>query len=185
MFSPLIEITSPAFDVEFFIAYATEQNFTGTPVYKRDGCYLHINAAEQLKKAILLAAGLGLRFKLFDAFRPQEAQEKLWAHTPDPEFLADPRRGSPHSRGVALDLTLIDKQGRELDMGTSFDAFTPLSHHGVTDIPKEAQQNRLVLLGIMTLAGWDFYSNEWWHYQLFHAKDYPLLTDRLVGTRMM
>ena len=181
----LIEIKKQEFDVEFFIAYATENNFTGKPVYKNPYCYLHVNAAERLRKAIMLAKGLGLRFKIFDAFRPQEAQEILWAHTPDPEFLADPKRGSAHSRGVAIDLTLLNNQGQELDMGTAFDAFTPLSHHAVTEISKEAQQNRLLLLGIMTAAGWDFYANEWWHYQLFCAKDYPLLRCRETGTNIM
>ena len=54
-------------------------------------------------------------------------------------------------------------------MGTAFDAFTPLSHHGRTDVSAEAQRNRLLLMGLMTAAGWDFYRNEWWHYQLFDA----------------
>ena len=84
-------------------------------------------------------------------------------HTPDPEFLADPRRGSPHSRGAAVDLSLVDRDGQLLDMGTPFDAFTPLSHHGAAAVPAAAQRNRLVLLGLMTTAGWDFYSKEWWH----------------------
>lgn len=181
----LIEITKPAFDVEFFIAYATSENFTGRPIYKNPYCYLHTDAATRLRKAVLLASAQGLRLKIFDAFRPQEAQEALWAHTPDPEFLADPRRGSAHSRGVAVDLTLIDADGAELDMGTAFDAFTPLSHHAVTEISKEAQHNRLLLLGLMSAAGWDFYQNEWWHYQLFHAKEYPLLHDAEAGTKIM
>lgn len=181
----LIPITHPEFDVDFYIAYATSDNFTGTPVYKNPFCYLHPDAAACLQKAIHLAAGLGLRLKIFDAFRPQEAQEMLWAHTPDPEFLADPRRGSAHSRGVAVDLTLIDPTGKELDMGTAFDAFTPLSHHAVTDISRNAQQNRLILLGLMSAAGWDFYKNEWWHYQLFNAREYPLFRDSEAGTGMM
>src|SRR5262249_59993449 len=110
----------------------------------------------------------------------------VWRARPDPEFLADPRRGSPHSRGVAVDVTLVDASGRELDMGTGFDAFTPLSKHGVTaGIGLDAQRNRLVLLGIMTSAGWDFYHNEWWHYQLFNARDYPLLSDRDLPQPMM
>ena len=97
---------------------------------------------------------------------------------PDPEFLADPRRGSPHSRGVAVDLTLIDKaSGEALDMGTGFDAFTPLSHHGNTAISPQAQKNRMLLMGLMTIAGWDFYRNEWWHYQLFDSRDYALYGD--------
>ena len=116
---------------------------------------------------------------------PVEAQWALWNARPDPEFLADPRRGSPHSRGVAVDLTLLDGGGRELDMGTAFDAFTPLSHHGRTDVSAEAQRNRLLLMGLMTAAGWDFYRNEWWHYQLFDARRYPLICDADLPRPMM
>ncbi len=123
--------------------------------------------------------------KIFDAFRPSEAQWKLWNHTPDPDFLADPRRGSPHSRGAAVDLTLIDGDGRELEMGTPFDTFSPLSHHGADGISLEARRNRLLLLGLMTTAGWDFYRNEWWHYQLFDSRRFPVLDDSVLGEGMM
>ena len=182
----LVEIAPPAYDVDIFIAYATAQNFTGKPVYARPGCYLHPDAAACLAKAIALAATMGLRFKVFDAFRPSEAQWVLWNHTPDPEFLADPKRGSPHSMGAAVDLTLIDGKGVELDMGTAFDAFTPLSHHGVLDISAEAQRNRALLLGLMTAAGWDFYRNEWWHYQLFSPRGrYEVLSDKILPQPMM
>lgn len=180
----LVTISPSAFDVDIDIKYATSDNFTGRPVYKAPKCYLHAEAAEALRKAIAIAKSLGLRFLVFDAFRPSEAQWKLWEHTPDPEFLADPAKGSPHSRGVAVDLTLTDK-GKALDMGTAFDAFTPLSHHGRMDIPVEAQKNRLLLMGIMTTAGWDFYRNEWWHYQLFNSRNYPLIKDSEAGTGMM
>jgi zinc D-Ala-D-Ala dipeptidase len=181
----LVEIKPPAFDADFFIAYATEHNFTGRAVYKKPLCYLHPDAARCLEKAIELASALGYRFKIFDAFRPQEAQEALWAHTPDPEFLADPAIGSNHSRGVAIDLTLLGKSGRELDMGTGFDAFTPHSHHAVTEISQEAQVNRFLLLGIMTAAGWDYNKNEWWHYQLHNASTYPLLRSNDLGLGMI
>ena len=70
-------------------------------------------------------------------------------------------------------------------MGTGFDAFTPLSHHANTDIPVAAQRNRLLLLGLMSAAGWDFYGNEWWHYQLFDARQYPLLGDADLPRPMM
>ena len=146
---------------------------------------LHADAAKCLRKLITLAAGTGYRIKIFDAYRPQEAQEKLWAHTPDPDFLANPASGSPHSRGVALDLTLLDVNGNELDMGTEFDAFTPKSYHGNLEISAQAQNNRHILLGLMTASGWDFYSHEWWHYQLFNPRAYRLLTDKESGTRMM
>ncbi len=182
----LIEITPPAYDIDWDIAYATPDNFTGKPVYGRPACFLHTDAAACLTRAIELARPLGLRFKIFDAFRPSEAQWVLWNHTPDPDFLADPRRGSPHSMGAAVDLTLIDADGAELDMGTAFDAFTPLSHHGTLEISALAQRNRAVLLGIMTAAGWDFFRNEWWHYQLFDARArYPVLGDAALPIPMM
>jgi D-alanyl-D-alanine dipeptidase len=181
----LVEIGAPIRDVVLDIRYATSGNFTGKPVYARGGCYLHADAANALDRAIALAKPLGLRLKVFDAFRPSEAQWLLWNVRPDPEFLADPRKGSPHSRGVAVDLTLLDGAGREFDMGTGFDAFTPLSHHANMEISPAAQANRLTLLGLMSAAGWDFYKNEWWHYQLFDAKRYALLADADAPVPMM
>lgn len=181
----LVEITAADYDVLFDIAYATEHNFTGKPVYSAAKCYLHEEAAAMLKEAIALADAIGYKFKIFDAFRPSEAQWKLWEHTPDPDFLADPNRGSPHSRGVAIDLTLCRQDGSELEMGTLFDAFTPLSHHGSREVSPQAQKNRHLLMGIMTSAGWDFYRNEWWHYQLFNSRNYELFTDTEAGTEMM
>jgi len=181
----LVPIAPPDFDVDLRIAYATADNFTGAPIYARAACYLHPEATECLERAITIAAGLGFRLRLFDGYRPTEAQWALWRHTPDPEFLADPRRGSPHSRGAALDLTLIDHAGRALDLGTPFDHFSPSSHHGSRGVSVEAQRNRLLLLGLMTDAGWDFYRNEWWHYQLFNARRLPLLSDSAAATRMM
>jgi zinc D-Ala-D-Ala dipeptidase len=181
----LIEIRQPEFDVELDIAYATPRNFSGAPVYARPACFLNPEATVRLRAAIGLARAIGLRFRIFDAYRPTEAQWKLWQHTPDPNFLADPRRGSPHSRGAALDLTLLDGAGLALDMGTEFDAFTPLSHHACLDVSTTVQRNRTLLLGLMTAAGWDFYGNEWWHYQLFDSRRFPLLSDSAAGTKMM
>ena len=84
----------------------------------------------------------------------QHMFKKLWEFLPDPIFIAHPEKGSPHSRGVALDLT-ITKEGKELDMGTEFDEFSKLSYHGSLDISDVAYKNRVILLGIMTDSGWD------------------------------
>jgi D-alanyl-D-alanine dipeptidase len=181
----IVSIMPPEYDVDVALAYATAANITGQPVYRNPRCWLRQTAAAHLRRAIDLAAPLGLRLRIFDALRPSEAQWALWNARPDPEFLADPRRGSPHSRGVAVDVTLLDSAGRELDMGTPFDAFTPRSHHARTDIGVEAQRNRLLLLGLMTAAGWDFYRNEWWHYQLFDARRFDVLADADLPEPMM
>jgi D-alanyl-D-alanine dipeptidase len=180
----LIEITADSHGVELDIVYASERNVTGRPVYARPAAFLHRHAAAKLARAAELAGKLGYRLRLFDAFRPSEAQWVFWNHVPDPDFFADPRKGSPHSRGVAVDLTLT-RDGAPLDMGTGFDALTPLSYHGSTEIPVEAQRNRYALLGIMSSAGWDFYMNEWWHYQLFQPRQYPLLSDSVLPRSMM
>lgn len=180
----LIDIASP--DILLDLRYATTDNFTGRVLYKQPKAYLHPDAAEKFRKAIELAAAVGYRIKLFDAFRPLEVQRMLWEHTPDPDFISNPETGScPHCRGVAVDLTLLDARGRELDMGTAFDDFSKASWHGDLTVSVEAQKNRHMLLGIMSAAGWDFYRNEWWHYQLFKSREFELLTDAKVGTGLL
>ena len=181
----LIEIAPLRFDVDLDLRYATARNLTGAPIYARPLCLLHGEAAAPLVRAVALARGLGLRLCLFDGFRPVEAQWSLWRALPDPRYIADPRRGSNHSRGTALDLTLADAAGRPLDMGTGFDDMTPLSHHGRTDLAPEVQRHRALLAGTMTGAGWQLYPYEWWHYQLNGAERYPLLSDSAVGGKMM
>ncbi len=182
----LISISSESHGVALDIKYATQDNFTGKPIYTRPGCYLLKEANILLERAIELARVQGWHFLIFDAFRPSEAQFKMWAHTPDPNFLSDPKKGSPHSRGVAVDLTLVETStGKIFDMGTNFDAFTPLSFHGNLEISKKAQENRFILLGLMTAAGWDCYLKEWWHYQLFDSKSYELLSDKALETSMI
>jgi len=182
---PIIEVTPQSHGAEIDLRYATDDNFTGHPVYAAAHCYLNSEAATTLARAVDLAGRLGLRLRVFDALRPAEAQWVLWNHTPDPEFLADPRSGSPHSRGAAVDVGLLDAMGEPLDMGTPFDAFTPLSHHGASAISPAAQRNRMLLLGLMTAAGWDFYSKEWWHYQLFNSRRFPLIADSALPKPMM
>jgi zinc D-Ala-D-Ala dipeptidase len=181
---PLVRITPEKYGVDIALAYATADNFTARPVYKAHaGAWLHQDAVPLLERTVALAMPLGLTVRILDAFRPSEAQWVLWNHSPDPDFLADPRRGSPHSMGVAIDLELIDRASQTpLDMGTAFDAFTPLSHHGHQEISPQAQRHRHLLMGIMTTAGWDFFRNEWWHYQMFNPRPtHPVLSDQVLG----
>lgn len=182
---PLLDILPGRSGLLIDLAYARADNVTGRPIYARARCLLHPAAALLIDRAAEIARPHGLRLKIFDAYRPPEAQWVLWNAFPDPEFVADPRRGSPHSRGVAIDLTLVDQEGRELAMGTPFDDFTAASHHGSLAVPPEAQRNRALLLGLMTAAGWDFYRNEWWHYQLFNARAYPLISDSALTEGLM
>lgn len=182
----LVEITPQEYDVEIDIVYATDRNITGAPIYTRPACYLHADAAACLKKAAAMAKRQGVKLRILDAFRPQEAQRALWNHSPNPDFVANPDFGSPHGRGVAIDLTLIDQNGKELDMGAGFDEMHNRSYHGSELISKQAEANRLLLLGIMVSAGFEYYDHEWWHYQLPDAaRKYPLFSDSALAQPMM
>jgi D-alanyl-D-alanine dipeptidase len=150
------------------IRYATADNLTGAPIYLRPVALLRPEAHALLLAAAARAAVLGLRIKVFDAFRPVEAQWALWRALPDARFVSDPAadRGL-HPRGIAVDLTVLDgASGEELDMGTGFDDMTPLSAQDCLDLPPAAIRNRALLLGIMAATGWEHIASEWWHYQV-------------------
>jgi len=180
----LIDLKSSGIDLDFEIAYATSGNFTGAAIYAKPRALLQPEAAENLAKAAELVARLGLRIRLYDAFRPTEAQWALWNAAPGNLYVADPRKGGPHTRGVAVDLTLLDPEGQPLDMGGPFDE---LSENAWVDAPvtPAQQRNRHLLLGLMTAAGWDCYLKEWWHFQLFDPRRYPSMTDAEAGAGMM
>ena len=150
------------------LRYATADNLTGRAIYTRPVALLRPEAHAMLRAAAARAAVLGLRLRVFDAFRPMEAQWALWRALPDPQFVADPAQETGlHPRGVAVDLTLTDPAtGPDLDMGTGFDAMAPQSAHAALDLPAEAVRNRALLLGTMAAAGWEHIASEWWHYQV-------------------
>jgi zinc D-Ala-D-Ala dipeptidase len=172
---PLILITGPTHGVEIDLIYASNNNFTGQVIYESALCFLHPQAEAGLRKAIAAARGMGFQLRIFDAFRPQEAQEALWAVAPNPAYIADPAKGSNHTRGVAVDLTLVGADGQALDMGTPVDTMSTASHHFHAAHPVEIQLNRMKLLTIMLEAGFVHHPNEWWHYQLPDAKQFPLI----------
>lgn len=176
--TPLVAITEETHPVILDIKYATTDNFTGQILYSRPLLYLHADAMPLFEKAISLAKAQGLKLKIFDGFRPRAAADRMWEFCPDPNYVAPPDKGSNHTRGVAIDLTLADQNGQELDMGTPFDSFSPDSHHGpnIVSLSPECVRNRCILLGLMIQAGWDYYNNEWWHYQLIDSRGYTLLT---------
>ncbi len=181
MAHPLISISPDTHDVVLDLIYATPHNIAGQPIYARQICLLHRDAELRLRQAITLAAAEGCKLKIFDAFRPQEAQWMLWDTAPDKAYVADPRLGSNHTRGTAIDLTLVDFTGRELDMGTAFDDMTTLSHHFSDQVSALAQANRLLLLKLMHQAGFDHIAHEWWHYALPGHEHYELIPSTHLG----
>ena len=171
----LVHITEHSHDVLIDLVYAGENNFTGQAIYDHPLCFLRPQAEAGLRQAILAARGFGLRLKILDAFRPQEAQEALWAVAPNPDYIADPAIGSNHTRGVAIDLTLVSANGVPLDMGTPVDTMSPASHHFHAGHSAAVQVNRMRLLTVMLEAGFVHHPREWWHYQLPGAERFALI----------
>ena len=171
----LIKVNKKNIDVLIDLRYSTNNNFTKEKVYFSQECYIHKVAYEHLHIAVEIAKKQKLILKIFDAYRPTYVQKALWEFDPNPNFLSDPQKGSPHTRGIAIDLTLTDFNGNELEMGTKFDDFSEKAYHLSEDLERKVRTNRHLLLSIMTLAGFDFYHKEWWHYQLFNPSQYPLI----------
>ena len=171
----LVAITEHSHDVLIDLVYASANNFTGRVIYRHGRCFLHPQAESSLRRAVLAARGLGFRLKILDAFRPQAAQEALWAAAPNPDYIADPKKGSNHTRGVAVDLTLASADGQALDMGTPVDTMTAASHHFHAGHAAAVQVNRMRLLTVMLEAGFVHHPREWWHYQLPGADQFPLM----------
>jgi D-alanyl-D-alanine dipeptidase len=141
---------------------------------------LHTDAATALAKAISIAALAGLKLVVYDAYRPQQAQSQLWDACPNPEYVVDVAIGSNHSRGTAIDVTLMDEHDNVLDMGAGFDEMHDRSHAWHPSVPPEAQRNRLLLNAVMYGGGFVGISSEWWHFELPNAASYPLLDDQFA-----
>lgn len=118
---------------------------------------------------------MGLGLKVFDGYRPWSVQKKMWAVYPQPDYVADPAKGSRHNRGAAVDLTLIKLDGTELQMPTGFDDFTDKAHRDYMDLPPEAIKNRELLQRVMEEHHFHGLKTEWWHFDLEHAGQYDIL----------
>jgi zinc D-Ala-D-Ala dipeptidase len=159
------------------LRYATNSNFTHQQLYKKgDRTYLRKPAASALKEVQNELTIMGLGLKIFDAYRPYSATKTMWDLVGDERYVANPKNGSGHNRGLAVDLTIIDlNTGSELDMGTGFDNFTDTAHHNFTNLPERVLKNRVLLRGLMEKHGFKALSTEWWHYSWPNDKNYSVL----------
>ena len=175
--SPEFRHLSTVAGIAVDLRYATDNNFVGRDLYSPFDCaWLHRDAAAALERVVawLKLARPGATALVLDALRPQRVQQQLWdalAGTELQMYLANPARGSIHSFGMALDITILDEAGRELDMGTGFDDLTERSHPALERVMlargeiTEAQiANRQLLRDAMFQAGFQGIGTEWWHY---------------------
>lgn len=163
--SDFVRLKDLSSDFVYELKYATPDNFLKQAVYDCGECYLRKSTAEALVKANEAFKQLGYRIKLFDCYRPLSVQKKMWKILPGTHYVANPAKGSKHNRGAAVDLTLVDAQGKELNMGTPFDFFGKEAHHTYTEHTKEVLENRKLLKETLNKYNFKSIYSEWWHYE--------------------
>ena len=168
-------------EVPVELKYATTDNFTGQVIYEFSTVYLRYGTVMKLAAVQKDLQELGLSLKIWDAFRPVSAQHRLWEVCPDRRYVADPNAGfSDHSRGNTVDVTLVDSQGREVEMPTGFDDFTKKADRDYSDCSAAAGDNALILQVLMEKHGFSGYKNEWWHFT--DTENYPVEETFLSGS---
>ena len=151
-------------DIVVELKYAAEDNFTGAGIYSFQDAYLRYGTVKKLAEAQAQLRESGRGLKIWDAFRPVQAQWALWNACPDANFVVNPENGySSHSRGNTVDVTMVEG-GMELPMPTGFDDFSPLADRDYSDCPPEEAANALELETLMSACGFRPYFGEWWHF---------------------
>lgn len=119
-------------------------------------------------------SGLGL--KIYDGYRPYSVTVQFFKSASDKSFVANPKDGSRHNRGCAIDLTLINlKTGKELDMPTAYDSFAAQAASDYNNLPENLIKNRSLLRSVMERNGFSVLNNEWWHFDFIGWKNYELM----------
>ena len=159
---------------KYDMKYATDDNFLKEKVYECDDCLVRYKTAKQLINANNSFKILGYKIKFFDCYRPLSIQKKMWKIYPDKRYVANPSKGSNHNRGSAVDITLVDNLGNELEMGTGFDFFGRKAHHAYQNLPPQVLENRKLLKSVMETNGFWSITSEWWHYNLSKSYQYKV-----------
>ncbi len=161
-------------DFVYDMKYATEDNFLHSKVYECEACYLRYKTVKSLLKANEKFMKKGYRIILYDCYRPLSIQKKMFEIVSNPKYVADPKKGSIHNRGGAVDISLVDSNGNELDMGTPFDFFGVEASHYYELLSDKQITNRKLLRKIMTQNNFKIFDSEWWHYNLKNAQKDPV-----------
>lgn len=166
-----VQLMDPSITLD--IRYATTDNFTHSKIYDCPRCLLRPEAAEAIIKANKALKPRGLTLKMFDCYRPRPYQQRLWDKVPNPNYVTPPTKGSMHSRGAAVDLTIVNAKGQELDMGTPYDFFGEEAHTDYTRLSAQVLENRNLLRKTLEAVGFKGIRTEWWHFS-YQKRNYPL-----------
>jgi D-alanyl-D-alanine dipeptidase len=180
--SPLVDVAPLVPRAVLDIRYATPDNFTGKTLYPSARCLLRREVAARLVRAAARLERKGYRLRLYDCYRPLSVQRAMWTAYPRAGFVADPKGGSLHNRGAAVDVGLSAPDGSELEMPTRFDAFDPKARAGAkAGIPAKLRARRDLLRAAMEAEGFIVNPAEWWHFAARDARRFPLLDVPING----
>lgn len=172
----MVDLAEVVPEIVVDLKYCSADNICHRPLYLSERAYLRRGTAEKLRKAQEEFAALGLRIKVWDAYRPPQVQHELWKAMPDPRFVINPNQGvSYHSRGCALDITLVDKSGQELPMPTGFDDFSTRANRDYKGVSPERAANAKILEKVMLKHGFTSIYYEWWHFIDTDRENYDLV----------
>ena len=152
-------------EARYDVTYATSRNFLKRKVYPTADLFMRRPAADALVRAAARLKEQGLGLLLFDGYRPYAVTVLFYEEVGDTTFVADPRKGSKHNRGMAIDLSLYDlKTGKPLPMPSDYDEASPRAYHEYQGGDPQALRNRAILREAMEQAGFHIFKWEWWHY---------------------
>jgi len=176
----LVDVGGKANGLVIDLRYTTADNFFKTAFYPRHARAV-LRPATAAKLALVQAElkSQGLSLKIWDAYRPISVQRAMWKTLPDARFVADPAKGGRHNRGAAVDATLVDANGVELQMPTAHDDFSEKAGAHFKLVPPEVFKNREKLQQVMTKHGFALFESEWWHFddadwERYEALDVPM-----------
>ena len=176
--SELVELIKVDPSLRLDIRYASDRNFMGFPLYSQARAFLQKEAAVALEKVNRDLSEEGLGLLILDAYRPWSVTKQMWDKTPPSErdYVANPKNGSRHNRGAAVDLTIIDlESGKPVPMPSQYDDFSVKAHHSYQGGSDLARKNRAKLKSLMEKHGFEALSNEWWHYDYQGWQKYPVM----------
>lgn len=152
--------------------YSTNKNFTHKKQYKTSRCFIREEVAKALHIVCLELEKKGFGLLIWDAYRPLHVQKNFQQIIDDGKFVS---KNSPHCKGIALDVTLVDSEGGYLDMGTDFDDFTSKASHSCETLDSKVLFRREILKAVMEKQGFESLNSEWWHYTYSTTKKLPVL----------
>lgn len=172
----LVEIKQYIPSIVLDIRYATPNNFMHRRMYQKAKAYARLPVVKALQEVETDLKTRGLGLKIYDAYRPYTVTVQFYEMTTDTNFVANPRHGSKHNRGCAIDLSVINlKTGKELDMPTGFDSFSKKASANYPTLTKLQLDNRELLKTVMQAHGFTVLPTEWWHYDFNGWREYELL----------